>query len=302
MQRRRTTSPPIMATVLAVMVMLCTTMLAAQDTPKAAAQHAEAPDEELIDVQFPGGTVAEYIAALRKAHAEANIVSIPPASEALLPKIELRHSSVNSAAYLLHELVAQHSRGLAELRVASVPTMYSGESEIYTITARVYGPENSPAAGTINAAVETRVWSIADLLDDHLKAEQVLSAIEAGLDLIKEEHEPAEIRYHADTALIIASGHPAQIAMIHEITHSLWDTRLRQQERERSLQPMKDIVAQVEMANQRLAEENMKLRQERDELLQTNQNFEAQIGNLRDRLAQADHELSQLKSQRERQP
>ena len=318
---RYDTSPPALlfslaaSATLAALALLCPTVSAQDVVTQDGATHlqlqASPPGSRLIDVQFSGGTVADYIAALRKADAAANVVLIPPASEVQLPTIELKCASINAAVYLLNDLLVPHPSGLAKLQVGSVDRRQADESQIYTVGAMLNKPgRNDPAANTLNAPLETRVWSIADLLDNHeLQAEQILSAIEGGLDLLKDEYKPAQIRFHADTGLIIASGHSAQVGIIHEIIHNLWEARQQQVERSRPLSEWQQAVNERDGLIHQLRTENEKLQAERDAAQRDFRSCEIEshqlkleIAHLTDRLRHTERELNELQSQRDGQP
>jgi hypothetical protein len=294
-------------------------------------QQPQGEAEGLIDVTFDGGTVAAYIAALRKADTAANVVLIPPASDVQLPRVELRSASLNAAVYLLDGLAAEHPRGLAHLHVSSVDRRFPGESQIYTVMAQIPNaavdqPGVRGGLGGLNAPIETRVWSIADLLTEEMKAEHVLSAIEGGLDLVRDDSKPVQLRFHADTGLIVAAGGPVQINMIHEVIHNLWEARQHEHERGGALASWQQAVVErdriIEQIRNELAQamtqrdeqvkelqgELARLRGERDDLFKESQRaqveahqLQLEIRNLQHRLDDAQNELKQLR-ERTRQP
>jgi chromosome segregation ATPase len=84
---------------------------------------------------------------------------------------------------------------------------------IHTINARIL---------TINSADrDSTVMDISGLLEGQTKPADVLTAFETALEMLKGEYQPAQIRFHEATGLLIARGHPEQIGTIQRVVQQL---------------------------------------------------------------------------------
>jgi chromosome segregation ATPase len=62
---------------------------------------------------------------------------------------------------------------------------------------------------------------MADLLDENLKPEDALTAIQTALELIQGADEPAQIKFHQETGILICRGSPEQVESIQQVITQL---------------------------------------------------------------------------------
>lgn len=166
--------------------------------------------EARIDLDFPGGTVAQFIAAVRALAPESNIVISPAeVGESELAPIKLTRVQVHDALKTLENV--QWPDGVSRLSTAQ-------QGEVTIIGWREPKPQGGPATPM------SSVWSLREMIDAGMKVEDVLSAVEAVIALQKE---PVEVKYHKETALLLVRGTPEQIGAILQVIDRLRDEARR---------------------------------------------------------------------------
>lgn len=166
-----------------------------------------------ISVEFEGGTVRDYVAKIRRAGENINIMVDDAAGALLLPAVELQNVMLQDALLILEDMQSEDQSLLI-----SVDTFQTGPIEIsapvHRIVARVHSTPQPPS--------ETSVWTVVSLLANEVNAEDILSAIETAMGLQEDLGAP-EIRFHEQTGLIIARAHPQQLQAIDDVIHRLQD-------------------------------------------------------------------------------
>ena len=193
------------AVVVAAAALLC--------CPEAGAQRARVDEPKIIDLTFPGGTVAEYVEVIRAVVREVNIVVAPEVTECTVPPMELKSISVSSAVQLV-EADVETAQAVIEVRVEEIPPGIDGEKPIFRILSRRRNPFST-------SAPEVRVWSMAGLVGAGFKAEDVLTAVETAVELLHDDDPPASIRFHEATSLLIVSGSGLQLEAIDSVIEQL---------------------------------------------------------------------------------
>jgi hypothetical protein len=177
----------------------------------------------VIDLSFAGGTVIDYVAALRKATGDANVVVDPEAAEVVMPPVTLRHVTVPAALEVLKGRTVVNGELFVQLDVAHVPSFSPEERPTYQVQARV-GGRNRPAA----PSRATKVWTVSSLLGGDLTSRKLLSAVETALEVVGSEPKP-DVRFHEDTGLVIARGNESQIDAIAAVIDQLNNARNQRQ-------------------------------------------------------------------------
>lgn len=160
-------------------------------------------NDDRVTLNFKGGTVAEYLAALKQAAPRANVVFTAEVGGVPMPPVELRGANWHTAVQLVDEHTAWVDGVQTMVQVKRVP----GDPMIYRVSVHRSPPRVE--------AVRSRVWTVRALLDQ-VKAPDLLSAIEAALAMQQSETEP-RVAFHEATGLIIAQALPAQIEVIEEV-------------------------------------------------------------------------------------
>jgi len=181
---------------------------ASQEKPIAKPQ---AP-EQTISIEFRGGSLADYVAAVRAAGDSVNILLSPLASEVHLPSLVLKNVAVESALDAVTDIVR------SDLGINVRRHRGNTGSPVYSVGVRQRPRQPSQTTqGSSSRVVE--VFSMSTLTDEladvpkgpglTVKPETILSAIETGLG-ISQEKEKAVIRFHADSGLLFVQGSRAQ--------------------------------------------------------------------------------------------
>ena len=94
-----------------------------------------------------------------------------------------------------------------------MPVYSPHERPTYQVVAYVRGQTASTNAG---------VWTLAGVLESGVGSEAVLSAIQLALEVLGSAT-PADVRFHEETALLIARGDADQLETIHMVLDRLHD-------------------------------------------------------------------------------
>lgn len=192
-------------------------------SPPAWAQSESAP---LINLKFPGGTIAEYVAALRETAGETNIVVMPEAQDIQIPPIELNSVVLASALELLQGEFQLQGRTLVKVEIDKVSRYEEAERPIYRVLAEVRRGRPSET--------QVRVWNVSGLLKAlDMKSEDVLTAVETAMNMLGGDYGPAQISFHEATGLVIARGHPERMRAIGQVIDQLAEGLKRQREEAR---------------------------------------------------------------------
>ncbi|MBL8755743.1 MAG: hypothetical protein JNK15_20775 [Planctomycetes bacterium] len=180
-----------------------------------------------VSVDFPGGTIAGFVLALRDQEPKVNVIVAPLAADAKLPRIELRGAGIEQAL--------EAACAVAESKLLVRMKSFRGKGEtVFTITAQEPTPmTNRPNAGTATpmpsgmgpaAAIEpptVDVHSLQDIVESGdgcgLPIATVLSAIEAAVGA----DSGTTLRCHKESGLLIARGDRESLAVVQKVLKSL---------------------------------------------------------------------------------
>jgi hypothetical protein len=188
-------------------VLLLFSLLAA--TGRSAGQGNQ--DAQLISLNFRGGTVVEYVAAIRKAAGDINVVIAPEAAEIQMPAVSVKRVTVAAALDLLDGRSRDAHTRRVKLEVVHMPVYDTEEKQTYQVRAQVSGRPSARAAS---------VWTAAVLLDHDISSQALLSAVETAIEVVGSTTKP-DVRFHEDTGLLIASGDHDQLSAIEEVLDRL---------------------------------------------------------------------------------
>ncbi len=169
-----------------------------KEEPKKPPQ-SEAP----VDVDFAGGTVAEFVAALNaSAGKELNVVVSPEAAALKVSAISVRAvplCQVLDVASFMNREISSISRG-----------------EVLLVVKKEDG---GPPSFGMPRSRTVRAFNIAEHLERY-KVEDVVTAVETVCEMLARGHK-GEVKYHAETKLLIAAGTPDEIAAIDQTLEQL---------------------------------------------------------------------------------
>lgn len=196
---------------IVIVVGLLAALMLVRYVPAQEAEPTERRPDLIERLNFEGGNVVEYVALIRRLVPEANIVLMPGAEQFQMPPMELRNVTVPHAMQLIMSTASSPAGGRIE--VFNVGNIFAS---------RVYqGQRTAPQA----PQTEPMVLSLADVVDEELRAEDVLTSIEIAMELFDDTYPEARIRYHDATRLLIARGHPEQMIQISNVVDQLRRSR-----------------------------------------------------------------------------
>jgi len=185
-----------------------------------------AADVELIDVAFGGGSISDFVEAIRQAARSANIVIMREAAEVPVPPMVLSQVSVGTAVALLPELVRPGSGHLVVTPIVTTlpsdprtgrPRGNIGQSA-YVIA--VSTPSLQQARTNSMQQRVTRVETLTRLLEAGLTAERVLEAVEVAVRSTGLEHDTT-LAYHEPTRLLVATGPDPSVQAVVNVLGAL---------------------------------------------------------------------------------
>jgi len=195
----------------------------------APAQSEQADAVQPIDLNFRGGSAADYLQALRDAAEYLNVVVMPDVAQVRMEPVELKRVDPTAAVRLLHGLRQECPEGAIVLTVDTI----AGElfrSTVYTVSAV---PE---VRGRPRTATDSEVWSLAEILGSGAAAADVLTAVETALAMFDEDDQPAEVSFHEETSLLMACARPEQVEAVNDVVAALTDAVRSKQPAKRALE------------------------------------------------------------------
>jgi hypothetical protein len=220
-------------------------------SPPSAQALPEAPAEATtLSVEFPGGTIKDYIEVLAKAAPDLNVVIRPETADIPMPPVSLKGVAHSTALQLIPALAERGD----EIAVTPVLRPGAGGSEVFVIGIQPPRPQGLPMMqpavtmqpgvprGVRNStpppsfpgqtAKSVRVFSLRSLTSgsDALKPETVLTAIDTALGLQRAdgEGEPASIKLHAESGLLVVHGDSVQIDAVEQVLTTMEQDRRTQ--------------------------------------------------------------------------
>lgn len=190
------------------------------------------PDQPTVSVNFKGGTLEEFVQALRAASDQSvNIALTGDVAGVRVDPVQLRDASPESAlravlsSYLGPPVLTSYQGspvGLAEQAIVSIDTYPPGTPEgapVIAVSRRMITRQAGSAPSPNRQMVE--VYSIQPLVQgdkDQAGARAALTAIEAALALAQDKADPEpEIKFHQDSGLLLARGTGPQLALVSQV-------------------------------------------------------------------------------------
>ena len=206
-----------------------------------------------FDLTFPGGTVADYVRAIRDVYPCANVLIASGARVFPVPAVSLRQVTVGAALGLIDGQARLDSGELVQLGVDDV-----------TIPGRPDGAYRLGMWKQNESPVETSVWGLAPVIGQGLDAEAILGAVKEALSTFSQG---STMRFHEPTGLLIVRGAKEQLELVGRVLGELTST-VQQQSRgmesrsmlildqrakvEKAESDVELAVKRVEIAGQRL--------------------------------------------------
>lgn len=205
-------------TILLIACLAVNLALTSPGSPVIAASETTSASD-LFDLDFPGGSLQEYVDAIRKQVRNANIIVMPEAMDITLPTIHLTSVDVGGSLAMLNNLRTKTS----SQEIKTIVSYHHGnrnlgESDIYTINAEIS-----------SLKYITEVYSVREIIRGHVSDKHLLSLIESSLAALPEDLPAAKVQYHPETGVLIVSGYKAQTALISRLLGELYHVSKREQ-------------------------------------------------------------------------
>lgn len=210
---------------LSTMIVACLAVNLAVNSPNSITETIEpttetTADSDLFDLDFSGGTLKEYVEAIRNKNRKANIVIMPDAMNIPMPPVQLKSVDLNSAMRILDNMVVGSDFQEVEISLRYVPGNSDlGELDIFTIN----------ASGR-SLPVSTLVLSVSYILQGEVSDRDLLTTIESSLELVSEGQPEAKVQFHPETGILIVRGHVAQVELVSNLLDELNQAAARKQQ------------------------------------------------------------------------
>lgn len=203
----------------------------------------------LIDVNFAGGSIGDYLNALKEAAAPepVNVIASDDVLRLKAGPVELRGVSVETALKLLQGQVAT-----PEPLTVNPTGGAGGSAPVYVLQSR-----GSPFRADAPPPTSTRVYSIRELIEPApgtagalaIDPETILSSIDAALSM-EGDGEHREVMFHPEAAILIIRGVRDELELVQsllsEIRGDLRDRRGQSMEAASRIHSMEERVATLQ--------------------------------------------------------
>lgn len=198
--------------------------LAARSAAAAAAAGLEGP---LVSVNFPGGTVADYVAALRAAAAPApaNVAVSEEMATVRLPAIRLDKVSIFSALRVIEAIAPQQPGRQWQVRSYGSPAPDGAAALAYSISIT---PAGISPAGPAAPPQLLRTLAMREVVGDGpgaVKVETALTAVETALSMIADPASKFDLKFHPESFLLFVHGSPQHVEAASAVLSQLRDAR-----------------------------------------------------------------------------
>lgn len=253
-------------------------------------------DPAFVDLDFRGGNAAEYIEALRKAAGDkVNVVVMDQVDAVSVPAVRLRGVDFASAIGILNGESSETDSAYVKLDVRAIePSSIGGP--IAGVSRRVFKvtAEMRPKGPDLRSQMSS-IWSVVDLLGSGFSADDISTAISSALDLMLDGAEPANIRFHEETGLIMAFGSHQEIEVVSNVIDQLRVAASQRYEQERRGSASQS--AQLNKAYQEAEEGRRDALNRLTDVTQELESWKARAQAIEQEFAQATHRSAKLESE-----
>ncbi len=202
----------------------------------APAQEQTIPDRRTLSVEFKGGSLTEYVAALRSAGNNVNVVLPDTAAKVRVPALVLRETSVEAALRAVTNVVDESIHLSVNVSIGSSPNSGPFGAPVYSIQVRQLESNSmgNAAMPQSSRARLVRVFALRTLINGpgdtatRLDVKTILTAVDTGLGVVAEHagldttsSDKAVVRYHEDSGLLFVAGTNAQLSVVDQVINNL---------------------------------------------------------------------------------
>jgi hypothetical protein len=209
--------------------------LAERISPEVAARMGLQQDTTTISVNFPGGTLEEYVRALREATKDPVNVSLQgDAARLRIEPLVLREVSIESALRAAlgsrpGQNLLENDGSMTSTRLETIQATAAGKPVFVITTQRVPGGGPGSADASIDVLTIRSLVQSDDAKHQDAREQVVLAAIDSGLKLLgSTEGVKPQIDYHQDSGLLLVRGQARDVALVREIVGRMTEDQKRQ--------------------------------------------------------------------------
>lgn len=169
--------------------------------PGGATRPSDKTETDRFDLSFAGGTVEQYVNAIRAKRPDANVVLMPGAGSFSAPPVDLSQVTLGAA---LNVLDGQERMQRSGTQQVGVDRIMDGARALHRISVH----------GAIEPPEQTGVWDVAEILESGTPVEDVLTAVEATLQLYDA---PGKMQFHEQTSLLLMRGPQEQLEAVERV-------------------------------------------------------------------------------------
>jgi len=172
---------------------------------------------ETVSIQFPGGTVADYVKAISGGRVRSNVVLDFEVGAIRVPPVSLSGVSFGNALRALTATAEAREKGVV---VQVLDSGREGGEDVFVLTSSVPGRAKSTQAAasvpkSLSAPRLVRAWSVRRW--DGTKVESVAKALQETMASIGSTGEKPSVTIDRSLGLLIVYGAPAQIETAAQI-------------------------------------------------------------------------------------
>ncbi|MEK6703335.1 MAG: hypothetical protein AABZ53_13810 [Planctomycetota bacterium] len=190
---------------------------AASRAAQAAAAKANAVPPTLVTIDFPGGTVTEYVEHVKRAtKTPINVVVSPSVGGAVLAGVQLKEVPVDAAIAAIQTASGQ---GAYSWRIRPMEGLTGGG-----VVPNAFGVDGERRGSQFSGGDPGRLPRSVDVIalptgeGGTVKPDVALAAIEAGLRVSQSKGaQPAEVSYHKESGLLFVNGTPEHIELVRQV-------------------------------------------------------------------------------------
>jgi hypothetical protein len=198
-----------------------------QDVQKPQLPLPQSPALTKFDLDFPGGTPRDLVAAIQKAMGRPlNVIVSPQASEVGMPPLTMRSVT---AAQLFKALTAASPNAVAVHNLNGFPrqiisTNYAFKTEGNVTDDSIWYLNANNAPSDEIPARSARFYLLTPFLDQGLTVDDITTAIQTGWKMAGIS---GQLSYHKETRLLIAVGDQTQFDTVNGVLQALKEQKPR---------------------------------------------------------------------------
>jgi hypothetical protein len=187
------------------------------------------PIDAKVSVNFPGGTVSEYVAALKANVKESpvNVVMQRGVELVIVPRIELDRVSLTTALNILDfaEITRRDEDLYRPLHVMQVDEDTAAPVWVISMQQTPSSEQQSQGPGPASEDLipTLHIFGVSDILNGEgaMSPEDLLTAIKVALELSFPGQQPPELRLHRETGTLVLRAARGQVRAIESLVTNL---------------------------------------------------------------------------------